>query len=243
MKIIKVRDYEAMSKKAAVIVSSQINMKNDCVLGLATGDTPLGMYKELIKMYKEEIIDFKEVTTFNLDEYYGISGENEQSYKYYMDQNFFNHINIKPENTHIPNGMAEDIEEETRRYDSLIQGVGDIDLQILGIGRNGHIGFNEPDVKFEACTHLVDLDDETIEANSRFFEDIKDVPKKAISMGIKNIMHADKIILIASGIEKADVIKETIEGSISPNVPASVLQLHPNTIFILDEAAASKLNI
>ncbi|MBS4536894.1 glucosamine-6-phosphate deaminase [Clostridium sp. D2Q-11] len=243
MKIIKVRDYEAMSKKAAVIVSSQINMKNDCVLGLATGDTPLGMYKELIKMYKEEIIDFKEVTTFNLDEYYGISGENEQSYKYYMDKNFFNHINIKPENTHIPNGMAEDIEEEARRYDSLIQGMGDIDLQILGIGRNGHIGFNEPDVKFEACTHLVDLDDETIEANSRFFDDIEDVPKKAISMGIKNIMHADKIILIASGIEKADVIKETIEGSISPNVPASVLQLHPNTIFILDEAAASKLNI
>lgn len=243
MKIIKVKDYEAMSKKAAVIVSSQINMKNDCVLGLATGDTPLGMYKELIRMHNEEIIDFKDVTTFNLDEYYGISGENDQSYKYYMDHNFFNHINIDPKKTYIPNGMAEDIIDECIRYDKLIQENGDIDLQVLGIGRNGHIGFNEPDVKFEACTHLVELDEETIEANSRFFDNIDEVPKKAISMGIKNIMHADKIILIASGLDKADAVKAAVEGSISPNVPASVLQLHPNTIFILDEEAASKLSI
>lgn len=242
MKIIKVKNYEAMSKKAAIIMASQIDMKSNCVLGLATGDTPLGMYNELIDMHKEGLIDFKDVITFNLDEYYGIPKYNNQSYKQYMDKNFFNHININPENTHIPNGTTDNIEEECRIYDDLIEEMGNIDIQVLGIGRNGHIGFNEPDIKFESCTHLVELDEGTMKANSRFFDKIEDVPKKAISMGIKNIMHAKKIILMATGKEKADAIKKTVEGSISPEVPASVLQLHPNTYLILDEGAASKLS-
>lgn len=242
MKIIKVKNYEAMSKKSAIIVASQINLKNNCVLGLATGSTPLGMYKELIKFYEDSIVDFEDVISFNLDEYYGISKDNDQSYSYYMNKNFFKHINIKPENTHIPDGMAEDITKECRRYDELIESKGNIDLQVLGIGRNGHIGFNEPDIKFESCTHLVNLDKETIKANSRFFDNLEDVPTKAISMGIKNIMHAKKIVLVASGLDKADAIKKAVEGSISPNVPASILQLHPNTVFILDEEAASKLD-
>ncbi|MBS4535268.1 glucosamine-6-phosphate deaminase [Clostridium sp. D2Q-14] len=242
MRIIKVKDYQGMSKKVAIIMASQINMKSDCVLGLATGDTPLGMYNELVYMYKEGLIDFKDVITFNLDEYYGIPKDNSQSYKYYMNKNFFNHINIDLENTHIPNGMTDDIEEECRRYDNLIKKMGNIDIQVLGIGRNGHIGFNEPDIQFESCTHLVELDEGTVKANSRFFDNIEDVPKKAISMGIKNIMHAKKIILMASGEEKADAVKKAVEGSISPEVPASVLQLHPDAYLILDEAAASKLS-
>ncbi|WP_408956479.1 glucosamine-6-phosphate deaminase [Natroniella sp. ANB-PHB2] len=242
MKIIKTKDYQEMSKKAAFIVASQITIKNNSILGLATGGTPLGMYQELIKLYKEEMVDFKEVVTFNLDEYYGLSGDSEQSYRYYMEENFFKYINIKPENIHIPDGMAADVSLECKRYNRLLEREGAVDLQVLGIGRNAHIGFNEPDDEFKADTHFVKLDDDTIEANARFFDKPEDVPQKAISMGIKNIMQAKKIVLLANGLEKADAIKKTIEGKISPEVPASVLQLHPDVTFVLDELAASKLD-
>ncbi|MCK8817854.1 glucosamine-6-phosphate deaminase [Natroniella sulfidigena] len=242
MKIIKTKDYEMMSKKAAFIVASQIGLKKDSILGLATGGTPVGMYQELIRFYQEGMIDFENVTTFNLDEYYGLSGDDEQSYRYYMEENFFKDINLKPENIHIPDGMADDVSAECDRYNQLLEAEGGIDLQVLGIGRNGHIGFNEPDTEFKVGTHFVKLDDETIEANARFFDNPEDVPQTAISMGIKNIMQAKKVVLLANGLEKADAIKKTIEGSISPQVPASVLQLHPDVTFVLDEQAASKLD-
>lgn len=243
MRIICVEDYEQMSKKAANIAASQMILKPDSVLGLATGSTPLGMYNQLIKAYEDGLIDFEEIKTFNLDEYYNLNRENEQSYYYYMYENFFKHINIDLKNVNIPNGMAEDIEKESIQYERKIRKAGGVDLQVLGVGRNGHIGFNEPDIKFEALTHMVNLDEQTIKDNSRFFDSIEDVPTKAISMGIKTIMHAKKIILLASGIEKADAIHDAIYGKITPELPASVLQLHPDVIFVLDKEAASKLNL
>ncbi|KGG79491.1 glucosamine-6-phosphate deaminase [Caloranaerobacter azorensis H53214] len=241
MKVLIVKDYEEMSRKAANIVASQIILKPDSVIGLATGDTPKGMYRELIKLYNNGDIDFANIKTFNLDEYYGLPKENPQSYHYYMMENLFKHVNIKKENIHIPNGMVENIEKECEEYEKKIQQAGGIDLQVLGIGRNGHIGFNEPDLKFEAKTHLVELDEDTIKANSRFFNSIEEVPTKAISMGIKTIMHAKKIVLLASGKEKAEAIYKAVKGEITPKVPASVLQLHPDVILIADEEAASLL--
>lgn len=238
MRIIIAKDYEEMSKRAANIVASQIILKPNSILGLATGSTPLSMYKELIKMYNEEVIDFSEATTFNLDEYVGLSKENPNSYNYYMNENLFKHINVKSENINIPNGMAVDIEKECKDYENRIKSMGGIDIQVLGIGNNGHIGFNEPDVKFEATTHLVELDEGTIKANSRFFDSIEEVPKMAISMGIKTIMHSKKVVLLASGESKAEVIKKAIYGSITPEVPASILQLHQDVTIILDEEAA-----
>ncbi|QZY56434.1 glucosamine-6-phosphate deaminase [Crassaminicella profunda] len=243
MRIICVDNYDQMSKKAANIVASQLILKPDSVLGLATGATPLGMYKQLIKTYEEGHIDFEEVTTFNLDEYCDLNKEDEQSYYYYMYENFFKHININIKNLNIPNGRAMDIHKESLEYERKIRKSGGIDLQVLGIGRNGHIGFNEPDIKFEALTHMVKLDEQTIEDNSRFFDSIKDVPTKAISMGIKTIMHAKKIILLASGKEKAEVIYGAIYGKITPELPASVLQLHPDVVFVMDKEAASKLDL
>ncbi|SHH03029.1 glucosamine-6-phosphate deaminase [Tepidibacter thalassicus] len=243
MRIICTDNYEQMSKKAANIVASQIILKPNSVLGLATGSTPIGMYKQLIKTYKDGHIDFEEVTTFNLDEYYGLNKQNEQSYYYYMYENFFKYINIDMNKVNIPDGTAVNIDSECLEYERKIRNCGGIDLQVLGIGTNGHIGFNEPDIKFEALTHIVELDEQTIKDNSRFFNSIKDVPTKAISMGIKTIMRAKKIILLASGIEKSDAIYKAIYGKITPNLPASVLQLHPDVTFILDKDAASKLNI
>lgn len=243
MKIICVDNYEQMSKKAGNIVASQLILKPDSVLGLATGSTPLGMYKELIELYKQGDIDFNKVTTFNLDEYYNLSRDNNQSYYYYMNENFFNHINIDMNHVNIPNGMAKDIEKECIEYEKRIRTNGGIDLQILGVGRNGHIGFNEPDVKFEALTHMVKLDEQTIKDNSRFFEFIEDVPTKAISMGIKTIMQSKKIILLANGEEKADSIYGAISGDITPEIPVSVLQLHPDVTFIIDKKAAMKLDL
>lgn len=243
MRVICVDNYEQMSQKAARMVASQTILKPDSVLGLATGSTPLGMYKELIKSYEAGHIDFEEIVTFNLDEYYDLDKENEQSYDYYMKSNFFNHINIKSENTNIPNGKANDIFKEAMNYERKIRNAGGLDLQVLGIGRNGHIGFNEPDLKFEASTHMVKLDEQTIKDNSRFFDNIEDVPTKAISMGVKTIMHAKKIILLASGKEKADAIYEAIYGKITPNLPASVLQLHPDVVFIVDKEASSRLDV
>ena len=241
MRIIVVDNYEEMSWKAASLVSSQIILKPDSILGLATGDTPLGMYSELIKLYNKKEIDFNEIKTFNLDEYYGIDENNSQSYYYYMMNNFFKHINISHKNINVPNGDAENIYEECLRYESEIKKSGGIDIQVLGIGVNGHIGFNEPDVNFEAETHLVNLDDTTIESNSRLFKRREDVPTKAISMGIKTIMYSKRIVLLASGLSKADAIYKTINGKINPEIPASILQLHQDVTVILDKDAASKL--
>ncbi|SHK08134.1 glucosamine-6-phosphate deaminase [Tepidibacter formicigenes] len=243
MRIICVDNYNQVSKKAANIVASQLILKPNSVLGLATGSTPLGMYKQLIKTYEDGHIDFEEVTTFNLDEYYGLNKNNEQSYYYYMYENFFKYINIDMNKVNIPNGMAKNIDDECLEYERKIRKAGGIDIQVLGIGRNGHIGFNEPDIKFEALTHMVNLDEQTIKDNSRFFDSIEDVPTKAISMGIKTIMHAKKIILLASGIEKSDAIYKAIYGKITPKLPASVLQLHPDVVFIVDKEAASKLDL
>jgi len=242
MKVIVVQDYEAMSLKAAQIIASHVTLKSNSVLGLATGSTAVGMYDELVRMFERKQIDFNEVTTFNLDEYYPLNSENENSYHAYMNAHLFGRINVPSESIHIPSGMADNVEFECQSYEERIQDAGGIDIQVLGIGRNGHIGFNEPDIKFEARTHLVELDKKTIEDNSRFFSSIEEVPKHAISMGVKTIMHAKKIMLLASGIEKSDAIYEMIHGKIVPTLPASVLQLHPEVIVILDEAAASLLS-
>lgn len=238
MRIIIAKNYEDMGKKAANIVAGQVFLNPQSILGLATGSTPLSMYNQLIKMHKEVELDFSQVKTFNLDEYVGLPEEDTNSYHYYMSNNLFNHINIKKENVHVPNGMAKDIDKECSEYEETIKNSGGMDLQILGIGNNGHIGFNEPDLKFEATTHLVKLDDETIEANSRFFKTIDDVPKCAVSMGIKTIMHAKKIILLANGSSKAEILAKALYGGITPEVPASILQLHPDVTVIVDEAAA-----
>lgn len=242
MRIVIAKDYEALSKKAANILASQIILKPNSVLGLATGATPVGTYRELVRQYREGNISFAEIVTFNLDEYYGLDKENPQSYYYFMMDNLFNYVDINLKNINIPDGRAADIALECKEYEQKIKLAGGIDLQLLGIGRNGHIGFNEPDVKFEAQTHLVTLDEDTIEANSRFFESMEEVPQRAISMGIKTIMHSRKILLLASGEEKAETIHSMINGKITPELPASVLQLHPDVIVLLDEKAASKLD-
>lgn len=232
-----------MSKTVSKIVAKHIFYKPNTVLGLATGETPLGMYKELINLYKSDLVDFSDVTTFNLDEYLGLEKGDPQSYYYYMHKNLFDYINIPSSNINIPTGITSNLNKEAINYELKIRKLGGVDLQILGIGRNGHIGFNEPDIKFEALTHVVNLDDQTIKDNSRFFDSLDKVPKKAISMGIKTIMRASKIVLMASGVEKADTIYQAIYGNITPTLPASVLQLHPNVTYVLDEAAASKLDI
>ena len=233
MRVIVTNSYDEMSTEAAKIVAGQIYLKPDSVLGLATGSTPLSMYKKLIAVHEMIGLDFSQVTTFNLDEYIGMAPANPQSYHYF--------INIKPENIYIPDGMAKDIVAEGKRYDALIEAKGGIDLQILGIGQNAHIGFNEPDIKFEATTHKVRLDEETIQANSRFFPTEEEVPRYAISMGIKTIMLAKKVVLLANGRNKAEAIYNTVCGSISPSAPASILQLHRDATVIVDKEAASLL--
>lgn len=236
-----VDDYEHMSKDAARIVAAQIRLKPESVIGFATGSTPTGMYKELVRMYKEEELDFSKIVSFNLDEYYPIDPGSDQSYYFYMMNNLFNHINIDKSNINIPCGKAGDVEVECKQYEEKIRSAGGIDLQVLGIGPNGHIGFNEPDLKFEAETHIIDLDKKTIEANSRFFNGIDEVPKRAITMGIKTIMHAKKLILLANGSGKAKVLKEAVLGSIVPNLPASILQLHQDVTIICDKEASKEL--
>jgi glucosamine-6-phosphate deaminase len=241
MRIIKVKDYDEMSNIAATMVSGQVLLKPDSVLGLATGDTPLGMYQKLVMEHNQGKIDFSEIKTFNLDEYYGIPKTNQQSYYYYMMENFFRYINIKKENIHIPDGMAPEIEKECISYEKKIKETNGIDLQILGIGVNGHIGFNEPDVNFEAETHLVSLDEKTIQSNARFFSSIEEVPTKAISMGIKTILNSKKILLLANGNAKAAAIAQMVNGSISSEMPASILQLHKDVTIIVDETAGARL--
>ncbi|MFZ7131762.1 MAG: glucosamine-6-phosphate deaminase [Eubacteriales bacterium] len=238
MRIIIARDYCDMSKKAANMVAAQILLKPDSVLGLATGSTPVMTYKYLIKLFQDETISFRNVVTVNLDEYIGLNKENPNSYHYFMQDTFFNHIDIKLDNIHIPNGTAADLERECKEYERKIQENDGIDLQVLGIGSNGHIGFNEPDLKFEGITHCIDLDEETIKANARFFEKEEEVPRRAITMGVKTIMNARKIILLANGAGKAQTVFKAIHGKIDPALPASILQLHPDVTFILDQEAA-----
>jgi glucosamine-6-phosphate deaminase len=228
MNLIKASDYKDLSRKAANVISAQVILKPDCVLGLATGSTPIGTYKQLVEWYEKGDIDFSEVKTVNLDEYCGLSPENDQSYRFFMNRNLFSQVNIKPENTNVPNGLAADYEEECIRYDHMIAELGGIDLQLLGIGRNGHIGFNEPDISFEKTTHIVNLDESTIEANARFFKAIDEVPKKALTMGIKSIMQSKKVLLIANGPDKKDIIEKALHGPVTPDVPASILQFHPD---------------
>jgi len=231
-------NYDKMSKMAAQIVSDQIKSKPDSVLGLATGSTPIGMYKELVRMFQAGELDFAKVITFNLDEYYRIEKNNQQSYHYFMNEHLFKHININPENTHIPDGNTESVEKECKNYDNMIKKAGGIDLQVLGLGINGHIGFNEPDSELIAYTHLTPLKQKTIQANSRFFNSIDEVPKHAITMGMANILQAKKILLLISGKNKAEIAHKIFNGKITTNIPASFLQLHPDTTVIMDREAA-----
>ena len=235
MKFITVDTYEKLSRQAANIISAQVILKPDSVLGLATGSSPLGTYKQLIEWYEKGDIDFSKVVSVNLDEYVGLDGTNEQSYRYFMNKNFFEHINIDMGNTFIPNGCAVDLAGEGKRYDEHIAELGGIDLQLLGIGLDGHIGFNEPDKYFVKSTHVVDLHESTIKANSRFFANIDEVPKRAITMGMVSIMQAKKILLIASGKEKRDILEKAFYGPITPEIPASILQLHPDITVIYSE--------
>ena len=230
-----------MSRKAANIISAQVIMKPDCVLGLATGSTPIGLYQQLVAWYEKGDLDFSEVRTVNLDEYKGLSRENDQSYYYFMHHNLFDHVNLPAENSHLPNGMEPDSDKECRRYSELIRSMGGVDLQLLGIGHNGHIGFNEPGDAFDNDVHCVDLTQSTIEANKRFFASADDVPKQAYTMGIKTIMQAKKILLVVSGEDKAEIVKTAFQGPVTPAVPASILQLHNDVTIVADEAALSKM--
>lgn len=241
MRIYRAKDYKDMSRKAANIISAQIIMKPNCVLGLATGSSPIGTYKQLIDWYNKGDLDFAEVKTINLDEYKGLTRDNVQSYAYFMNENLFKHVNIDIHNTHLPNGMAADDEEECRRYNSIIHSMGGIDLQLLGLGHNGHIGFNEPDEAFEKETHLIALTQSTIDANSRLFDNPKDVPRYAYTMGIKTIMQAKKILVVVSGEDKSEIVAKAFFGPVTPEVPASILQMHNDVTIVGDEAALSKI--
>lgn len=241
MKIYKAKDYKDMSRKAANIISAQVIMKPNCVLGLATGSTPIGTYDQLVEWYNKGDLDFSEVTTVNLDEYKGLPRTNDQSYYYFMHQHLFDRVNINLEQTNVPNGMEEDSEKECTRYEELIRSVGGVDLQLLGLGHNGHIGFNEPGEAFEKETHCVDLTESTIEANKRFFDSADDVPKQAYTMGIKTIMQAKKILVIVNGDAKADIVERAFFGPVTPEVPASILQMHNDVTLVGDEAALAKV--
>lgn len=243
MKIYKAKDYKDMSRKAANIISAQMIMKPNCVLGLATGSTPIGTYDQLVEWYNKGDLDFSEVTTVNLDEYKGLPRTNDQSYYYFMHQHLFDRVNIDPERTNVPNGMEPDAEKECGRYEELIRSLGGVDLQLLGLGHNGHIGFNEPGEAFEKETHCVDLTESTIEANKRFFASVDDVPKQAYTMGIKTIMQAKKILIVVNGENKADIVERAFFGPVTPEVPASILQLHNDVTLVGDEAALAKIGI
>lgn len=241
MRLYKAKDYKDMSRKAANIISAQVIMKPDCVLGLATGSTPIGTYQQLIDWYNKGDIDFSEVTTVNLDEYKGLPRDNDQSYYYFMHHNFFDHINLPEGRSYLPDGMEPDSEKACREYNAIIKQAGGIDLQLLGLGHNGHIGFNEPGDAFEQETHCVDLTASTIEANKRFFEKEEDVPRQAYTMGIKTIMQARKVLLVVSGESKAQILRDSFYGPVTPAVPASILQLHNDVCVVADEAALSKM--
>lgn len=241
MRVYVAENYTDMSRKAANILSAQVILKPDTVLGLATGSSPVGTYQQLIAWYQKGDLDFAQVRTVNLDEYAGLAPDHEQSYRHFMQENFFDHINILQGNTNVPNGLAPDLEAECQRYNQVIQRLGGIDIQLLGMGHNGHIGFNEPGHAFELETHVVDLTANTIDANARFFASRDEVPRQAITMGIKSIMQAQRIVMVVSGEDKADIVRAAFTGPVVPQVPASILQMHPNFILVGDKAALSKL--
>ena len=239
MRIIRTKDYEDMSRKAAAIIAAQIVLKPDCVLGLATGRTPVGIHKYLVSWSKGGDLDFSEVTSVNLDEYRGLPREHKESYWSFMHRNLFEHVNIKPEHINLPDGMNMDADAECARYDKVIESVGGIDLQLLGIGHDGHIGFNEPSDAFDLGTHCVKLTDETIDANQRFFNNREEVPREAYTMGTRTIVQARKVLMVVSGKDKAEIIKKAFYGPVTPEVPASILQMHPDFTLVADEDALS----
>ncbi|WP_312813171.1 glucosamine-6-phosphate deaminase [Sedimentibacter sp.] len=241
MEVIIKNNYQEVSEAAAEYLLNAVKSKPNAVLGLPTGSSPIGMYKILISEYKNNNVSFENVKTFNLDEYMGLDRNNDHSYYYFMNENLYSHVNLKPENINIPDGMAKDINQEAIRYENKLKTEGPMDIMFLGIGNNGHIGFNEPDEYFEPFTHEVKLTQDTIEANARFFEKIEDVPTKAITMGVKTISSARKIVLIAAGSAKATAIAKTVNGKITTKVPASILQMHDDVTIIIDKEAASKL--
>jgi len=239
MRLIRAKDYQDASRKVANIISAQVILKPDCVLGLATGSSPLGAYSQLIKWCERGDVDFSKTKTVNFDEYVGLSADHDQSYSYFMHHNFFDHINIDPSNTNLPNGLEMDDAKECARYDKVIRDLGGVDLQLLGIGANGHIGFNEPTVEFVTGTHRVDLTASTIAANSRFFENESMVPRQAYNMGMLDIMQARRVVMIATGANKAQAVYDAFCGPVTPQMPASIMQLHPDFVLVADEAALS----
>lgn len=241
MRIVSAKDYKDMSRKAANIISAQVILKPDCVLGLATGSTPIGTYEQLVEWYEKGDLDFSKVTSVNLDEYKGLPRENDQSYYYFMNDHLFKHVNINKERTFLPDGTEADSDKACTDYNNIIASVGGIDLQLLGLGHNGHIGFNEPADFFEKETHCVDLTESTIKANQRFFASLDEVPKQAYTMGIKTIMQAKKVLVVVSGEDKAEIVKKAFFGPVTPQVQASVLQLHNDVTVVADEAALSKI--
>ncbi len=234
MRLIRCKDYKDASRKTANIISAQVILEPSSVLGLATGSTPLGTYQQLIEWYEKGDVDFSQTHTVNLDEYVGLEATHEQSYAYFMHKNLFDHINIHPDNTHLPDGTSSDA---CRKYDTLIRTLGGVDLQLLGIGHNGHIGFNEPSDEFVKGTHCVELTQNTIDANARFFECEADVPRKAYTMGILDILQAKRVVMIVTGESKAQILKEAFWGPVTPKIPASIMQLHPDFTLVADEAA------
>lgn len=241
MKFVIAKNYEEMSKLGADCIIEQIKKKPDSVLGLATGSSPVGTYKNLVDAYNKGL-DFSRITTFNLDEYYGLSPEHPESYMYFMNKNLFKHVNLDCSKIHIPDGLCRDVEKECKDYDESIAKAGGIDLQLLGIGRNGHIGFNEPGDSLDILTHVANLTENTIQANSRFFNSIDEVPKKAITMGMGNIMNSRKILLLAYGKNKANAIAMLAGTSVDTNVPATLLLLHRDVTVIVDRDAASLIS-
>ena len=239
MRLIRAKDYAEVSRKAGQIIAAQIQLKPDCVLGLATGSSPVGTYQELIAKYQQGELDFSQVKTINLDEYVGLTADHDQSYAYFMRTNLFDHVNIDPKNCNIPNGMNPDAAAECARYDAIVDGFGGADLQLLGLGPNGHIGFNEPGDAFVPGTNLVDLTPSTIDANQRFFAKREDVPTQAYTMGIGSIMKAKRVLLVVNGKGKAQAVKDCFFGPIKPQAPGSILQLHPDFTLVADEAALS----
>ena len=239
MRVIRAKNAKEAGRRTAAVIASQINLKPNCVLGLATGSSPIETYEHLIEWYNQGDVDFSKVRAVNLDEYVGLAPDHDQSYAWFMRHYLFDHVNIHLSNTYIPNGLEADGEKEGARYDSIIDALGGVDLQLLGIGPNGHIGFNEPGETFVTGTHCVDLTETTIAANSRFFESVDMVPKQAYSMGIRNIMQAKRIVMVATGKNKAQAIRDAFCGPVTPKVPASVLQLHPDFILVADEDALS----
>ena len=241
IKFVLTKDYDDMSRKAANVISAQMTVKPNSVLGLATGSTPIGTYKCLAERCAQGDLDFSKITSVNLDEYRGLTHDNDQSYYYFMHENLFSKVNIDLDNTYVPDGMIADAEEACTKYEEIIAATGGVDLQLLGLGHNGHIGFNEPDEVFPKLTHCVDLTESTIEANSRFFASKEEVPTQAYTMGIQTIMNAKKILVVVSGADKAAIVKKAFFGDVTPNVPASILQLHQDVTIVGDEAAFAEI--